>query len=115
MCIIFFVGDLPSSCASRLGFCLAFAFWWFQYLVSAGSRIALGAQVARCTAFMQSGSSDRKWSYINLFIFFWDLLEEKGFMCIKQMTERKGKHIKLISITCFNLSFMICKCCIGNP
>lgn len=114
MCIIFLGGDLPSY-ASWLGFCLAFAFWWFQYLAFAGSRIALGSQVVHCTAFMWSGSSDRKQCYVNLFIFFWDLLEEKGFMCIKQIIERKGKHIKLLLTTCSNLSFIICKCCIGNP
>lgn len=94
MCIIFLVGDLPSSCASQLGFCFAFALWWFQYLAFAGSRVALGSQVACYITFMWFGSSDRRQCYINFLTFFWDLLEEKGFMCIKQMMERKRKTHK---------------------
>lgn len=110
MCIIFLVGSLPSFYASRLGFCFTFAFWWFQYLTFAGSRVALESEVACYIAFMRSGNSDRKQCYINLFIFFRDLFEEKGFMCIKQMVERKGKHIKLILTTFSDLSFVIGKC-----
>lgn len=108
MCIIFLAGDLPSFSSSRLGFCFAFSFWWCQYLTSAGRRVTWGSQVACCTAFMRSGNSDRKQCYINLFFFFRDLFEEKCFMCIKQMIERKGKHIKLILTTCSYLGFIIC-------
>lgn len=102
------IRELPSFSSSRLGFSFAFSFWWCQYLTSAGRRVTWGSQVACCTAFMRSGNSDRKQCYINLFIFFRDLFEEKCFMCIKQMIKRKGKQIKLILTTCSDLSFMIC-------